>query len=237
MAGTSPAMTSPAPIGSAVDTTPAPRPEPRVFEGAFVRLEPLTPAHAPDLYAATHGEDRESIWRYLFTGPYPDFASFEAWVAAQSQSNDPLPWAVIDRSGKAVGALTLMRIDPPNRVIEIGGITFGTPMQRTTGSTEAIYLLARYIFELGYRRFEWKCNDLNAPSKNAALRLGFAYEGLFRQHMIVKGRNRDTAWFSMLDTEWPTRRKAFETWLSPANFDSEGRQRTSLGDLMGAGGH
>ncbi|MEI2736574.1 MAG: GNAT family protein [Rhodoblastus sp.] len=129
-----------------------------------------------------------------------------------------------------------MRIDPPNRVVEVGGITYGTPLQRTTGSTEAIYLLARYIFELGYRRFEWKCNDLNAPSKHAALRLGFAYEGLFRQHMIVKGRNRDTAWFAMLDGDWPTRRAAFETWLAPGNFDAHGQQRTSLGELMGAGG-
>ena len=238
MAGTSPAMTIPsAPIGPPTDATPAPRPEHRVFDGAFIRLEPLTTAHARDLYAATHGEDRENIWRYLFTGPYPDFASFETWVAAQAQSPDPLPWAVIDNSGKAVGALTLMRIDPANRVIEIGGITFGTPLQRTTGSTEAIYLLARYIFdELGYRRFEWKCNDLNAPSRHAAMRLGFTFEGVFRQHMIVKGRNRDTAWYSMLSSEWPSRRAAFETWLAPGNFDADGRQRASLGELMGAGG-
>jgi len=208
-----------------------------VFEGAYVRLEPLATVHARDFYAATHGADRESIWRYLFSGPYPDFASFEAWVADKEHATDPLPWAVIDRSGKAVGALTLMRIDSPNRVIEIGGITFGTPLQRTTGSTEAIYLLARYIFdELGYRRFEWKCNDLNAPSKRAAMRLGFTYEGVFRQHMIVKGRSRDTAWFAMLDSEWPARRAAFETWLAPGNFDADGKQRASLGDLMGSGG-
>ena len=130
-----------------------------------------------------------------------------------------------------------MRIDPANRVIEIGGITFGTPLQRTTGSTEAIFLLARYIFdELGYRRFEWKCNDLNAPSRHAAMRLGFTFEGVFRQHMIVKGRNRDTAWYSMLSSEWPARRAAFETWLAPGNFDTDGRQRASLGELMGAGG-
>lgn len=228
--------TMPAPIGPPVDATPAPHPERRVFEGAYIRLEPLAAKHAHDLYAATHGEDRESIWRYLFSGPYPDFTSFEAWVADKEKTTDPLPWAVIDKSGKAVGVLTLMRIDPPNRTIEVGGITFGTAMQRTTGSTEAIYLLARYIFDLGYRRFEWKCNDLNAPSKNAALRLGFTYEGLFRQHMIVKGRNRDTAWFAMLDSDWPARRKAFETWLAPENFDADGKQRASLGALMGAGG-
>ena len=237
MAGTSPAMTSSAPIGPPVDATPAPRPERRAFDGAHIRLEPLTTAHARDLYSATHGDNARDIWRYLFTGPYADIASFEAWCATAAQSADPVHWAVIDKSGKAVGALTLMRIDPPNRVIEIGGITFGTPLQRTTGSTEAIYLLARYIFdELGYRRFEWKCNDLNAPSRHAAMRLGFSYEGLFRQHMIVKGRNRDTAWFAMLDSEWPARRAAFETWLAPGNFDANGRQRISLGELMGAGG-
>ena len=237
MAGTSPAMTSSAPIGPPVDATPAPRPERRAFDGAHIRLEPLTAAHARDLYSATHGDNARDIWRYLFTGPYADIASFEAWCATAAQSADPVHWAVIDKSGKAVGALTLMRIDPPNRVIEIGGITFGTPLQRTTGSTEAIYLLARYIFdELGYRRFEWKCNDLNAPSRHAAMRLGFSYEGLFRQHMIVKGRNRDTAWFAMLDSDWPARRAAFETWLAPGNFDANGRQRISLGELMGAGG-
>jgi len=230
-------MSPSAPIGPSVDATPAPRPERRVFDGAYVRLEPLALEHARDLYEATHGNDREDIWRYLFTGPYPDFASFQNWVANAAQLADPLAWAVINKTGRTVGALTLMRIDPPNRVIEVGGITFGTPLQRTTGSTETIYLLARYIFDdLGYRRFEWKCNDLNAPSKNAALRLGFSYEGLFRQHMIVKGRNRDTAWFAMLDSDWPARRKAFETWLAPRNFDADGKQRASLGALMGAGG-
>ncbi|MCB1542694.1 MAG: GNAT family N-acetyltransferase [Rhodoblastus sp.] len=230
-------MSQDAPIGPPVDATPAPRPQRRTFEGRFVRLEPLTIAHARDFHEATHGPDKEAIWRYLFVGPFADYASFETYCAAGAQSADPLHWAVIDTSGKAVGALTLMRIDPPNRVIEIGGITFGTPLQRTTGSTEAIYLLARYIFDdLGYRRFEWKCNDLNAPSRHAAMRLGFSYEGLFRQHMIVKGRNRDTAWFAMLDGEWPTRRAAFETWLAPGNFDANGRQKVSLGELMGAGG-
>ena len=226
------------PIGDAIDPSPARKPERRTFEGRSVRLEPLEPAHARNLYAVTHGADAEDIWRYLFTGPYADFKDFEAYVAAGAKSADPLPWAVIDKaSGKAVGALSLMRIDAANRVIEVGGITWGTPLQRTTGSTEAIYLLAKYVFdELGYRRFEWKCNDLNAPSRRAALRYGFAFEGVFRQHMIVKERNRDTAWYSMLDAEWPARKAAFEAWLDPANFDASGRQIASLSTLNGGGG-
>ena len=229
-------MTTP-PIGPPVDPKPAPKPERRVLDGRSVRLEPLTSAHARDLYAATHGPDADAIWRYLFSGPYADLASFEAWCAAGAASADPIPWAIVDlRSGKCVGATSLMRIDAANRVIEIGGITYGTALQRTTGSTEAVYLLAKYIFdELGYRRFEWKCNDLNAPSRRAALRLGFTFEGVFRQHMIVKGRNRDTAWYSMLDTEWPARKAAFEAWLDPANFDSSGRQIASLATVGGAG--
>ena len=206
-----------------------PRPERRVFDGAYVRLEPLALEHARDLYEATHGNDREDIWRYLFTGPYPDFASFQNWVANAAQLADPLAWAVINKTGRTVGALTLMRIDPPNRVIEVGGITFGTPLQRTTGSTETIYLLARYIFDdLGYRRFEWKCNDDNLPSKKAAARFGFTAEGVFRQHLVVKGLNRDTAWFSIIDKEWPALRRAYEGWLSPGNFDAEGRQKRRL---------
>lgn len=224
------------PLGPPVDTTSARRPERRVFEGAYARLEPLTVAHARDLYAATHGADAEAIWRYLFVGPFPDYAAFEAYCAAGAQSADPIPWAVIDGSGRAVGALSLMRIEQAHRVIEVGSITYGTPLQRTPASTEAIYLLARYVFdELGYRRFEWKCNDLNAPSKRAALRFGFSFEGVFRQHMIVKGANRDTAWYSMLDSEWSTRRAAFEAWLAPENFDAQRRQIASLADLGGRG--
>ena len=154
-------MSSNNPIGAPVDASPAKKPERRTLEGAHVRLEPLAAAHAPDLHAATHGPDADRIWRYLFTGPYPDFASFEAWCAASAKSEDPVPYAVVDRrNGKAVGSASLMRIDAANRVIEVGGITYGTPLQRTIGSTEAIYLLARHVFDdLGYRRFEWKCND------------------------------------------------------------------------------
>ena len=147
-------------------------------------------------------------------------------------------FAVVDKaSGKVAGRQTLMRIQAAQGVVETGHIFWSSIIARKPASTEAFFLFARYVFEdLGYRRFEWKCNDLNAPSRHAAMRLGFSYEGLFRQHMIVKGRNRDTAWFAMLDSEWPARRAAFETWLAPGNFDANGRQRISLGELMGAGG-
>ncbi len=230
-------MTTEGHIGPPVDPAPARRPERRAFDGAFVRLEPLGAQHARDLYEATHGPDRDSLWRYMFVGPFADFASFETWRVKAAQADDPLAWAVIDKkTGRAVGVLTLMRIEPAHRVIEVGGIVWGTPLQRTPGATEAIYLLARAIFDdLGYRRFEWKCDSLNAPSQRAAQRFGFSYEGRFRQHMIVKGRSRDTAWYSMLDTEWPARRAAFETWLLPANFDSDGRQIAALSVLNGAG--
>jgi RimJ/RimL family protein N-acetyltransferase len=148
-------------------------------------------------------------------------------------SEDPLFYAIVDRaSGRAVGRAALMRIEPLHRVIEVGSILFTPPLQRTRGATEAMYLMARYVFdELGYRRYEWKCNALNEPSRAAALRLGFTYEGLFRQHMIIKGRNRDTAWYSMIDTEWQARRARFETWLAPENFDASGRQRTALSTI------
>jgi RimJ/RimL family protein N-acetyltransferase len=146
---------------------------------------------------------------------------------------DPYAYAVIDAEGRAVGIATLMEIRPTMRVIEVGHIVYTPALQRTPLATEAQYLLARYIFEeLGYRRYEWKCNALNAPSRRAAERFGFTFEGVFRQHLIVKGRNRDTAWFSMLDSEWPTRKAAFERWLAPGNFDAAGRQNMSLADLM-----
>ena len=151
----------------------------------------------------------------------------------RARSEDPLFFAMLEKSsGDAVGYAAFMRIEPAHRVIEVGSILFTPRLQRTVGATEAMYLMARYVFEdLGYRRYEWKCNALNAPSRRAALRLGFTFEGIFRQHMIVKGRNRDTAWFSMLDSEWPKRKAAFERWLDPANFDANGRQRVSLSAL------
>ena len=202
--------------------------------GRAVTLVPLNAdAHADALFEGANGGERDRVWTYLFDGPYPDRAAFRANIASKAMSEDPLFFAVIDNaSGKAVGYQTFLRIEPKHRVIEVGAIMYTPALQRTIGATEAQYLFARHVFDdLGYRRYEWKCNSLNAPSRRAALRLGFSFEGVFRQHMIVKDRNRDTAWFSMLDSEWPARRAAFEQWLAPENFDSSGRQRVSLSML------
>jgi RimJ/RimL family protein N-acetyltransferase len=176
------------------------------------------------------------LWRYIPTGPFDDRVAFEVSIASKEASEDPFWFAALDRaSGRALGMLSLMRIDAPNGVIEVGGVLFGPPMQRSRASTETQYLLARYVFEaLRYGRYEWKCGNRNEPSKRAALRLGFTFEGVFRQHMIVKGENRDTAWFSMLDSEWHERKSAFEAWLSDENFDEAGRQRRALSQLNGA---
>ncbi|MDQ1472681.1 MAG: hypothetical protein QOJ99_4161 [Bryobacterales bacterium] len=194
-------------------------------------LAPLVvTAHGEALWNAVGGLDNASLWDYMPDGPFPTRASLDGVLRAKSVSEDPLFFAILDAStGLAAGHTSLMRIDPKNRVIEAGGIMYSPALQRTRGATEAMYLMARYAFEaLGYRRYEWKCNALNEPSRSAALRLGFQYEGTFRQHMIIKGRNRDTAWFSMLDSEWPARRVAFERWLAPENFNSDGRQKTPL---------
>ncbi|HLJ70210.1 MAG TPA: GNAT family protein [Roseiarcus sp.] len=225
------------PIGPLVDARPAKRPERVTMEGRFITLTPLdAAAHGDALFEAANGGEKDQVWDYLFDGPYADRAAFRANLEAKAKSEDPLIFAIIDRkSGKPVGYQTLMRIEPAHRVIEIGNVLYTPAMQRTPGATEAQYLFARYVFdELGYRRYEWKCNALNAPSRRAAQRLGFTFEGVFRQHMIVKGRNRDTAWFSMLDHEWPARRAAFERWLAPDNFDKAGRQIVSLSSLNGA---
>ncbi|MEJ1161819.1 GNAT family N-acetyltransferase [Prosthecomicrobium sp. N25] len=215
---------------------PARPPERVVREGRFARIEPLDAArHGPDIWAA--GVDRPEIWTYLGYGPFADEAAFLVWLATRDTLSDPLYFAVVDRStGRALGCATLMEIRPAQGVIEVGHIFFSPSLQRTPIATEAIFLLMAYVFdELGYRRFEWKCDNGNEPSKRAARRFGFTPEGVFRQHMIVKGRNRDTAWFSILDREWPALKPAFESWLSPENFDPEGRQRRSLGSLTGAG--
>lgn len=222
------------PRGPLVDHGPAPRPEARPYPGRFVRLEPLDAArHGPSLWRRVEGADH--VWDYLFDGPHASEAELTASLAVKAASADPLFWAIVDpSSGDALGHATLMRIDTAHRVIETGNILFAPALQRTPGATEAMYLLAKVVFdELGYRRYEWKCNALNAPSRTAAERLGFTFEGVFRQHMIVKGRNRDTAWYSMLDSEWPAIRAGFEAWLAPDNFDAEGRQRRSLTALRG----
>jgi RimJ/RimL family protein N-acetyltransferase len=218
-------------VGPLVDARSAKRPERVTLRGRAVSLVPLdAETHADALFHGANGGDKDRLWTYLADGPYADAAVFKAAIAAKAQSADPLFFAVLDNaSGLAVGYQTLMRIDATHRAIEVGNVLYTPALQRTIGATEAQYLLARYVFdELGYRRYEWKCDDLNAPSKRAAARLGFVFEGVFRQHMIVKGRSRDTAWFSMLDAEWPARRAAFEGWLAPDNFDDAGRQKVSL---------
>jgi len=217
------------PIGPEVDARVAPRPIPVVLEGSSVRLEPLEAQwHTSPLWQAIQGHD--DLWLYLGEGPFSDEAAFRKQMEKEELSKDPLYFAIMDQATDlCVGRCSLMRIEPTDRVIEVGNILYSPKLQRTRGATEAMYLLARHIFDdLGYRRYEWKCNFCNEPSKRAAVRLGFTYEGLFRQHKIMKGRNRDTAWFSMLDSEWPARKAEFERWLHPTNFDRSGTQRTPL---------
>jgi RimJ/RimL family protein N-acetyltransferase len=217
--------------GDELEWTEAVRPERAPLGGARVRLEPLDPSrHLDDLAEAGGDED---IWDYMPYGPFPDRAAFAAHLEAQAASDDPLYLVVVDReTDRALGIVSYLRITPEHGVIEIGHIWFGKALQRTPKATEAIYLLARNAFDdLGYRRFEWKCNARNAASCRAAERFGFTFEGIFRQHQIVKGRNRDTAWYAILDGEWPAIRAAFDAWLAPENFDDEGRQRRSLREL------
>lgn len=222
------------PIGPLVDTAPAQRPTRKLLAGRFVELVPFDlDAHGPALYAASHGPESEAIFAYLPNGPYADYAAFAAYYGPAAERDDPLLFAIIDKAtGVAVGHATYLRIDPPNRTIEVGHILYTPALMRTPGGTEAMYLMARHVFEtLGYRRYEWKCNALNAPSRRAAERYGFRFEGLFRHHMIIKGRNRDTAWFSILSEEWPQIAVAMEAWLAPENFDAAGRQWVSLSVL------
>ena len=211
--------------------TPRPRPEAAILEGRWCRLERLDPErHGDNLHASAIARGAEDRFRYLPDAPPAERSEFDAWLARAAASSDPLFYAVIDlATGRAEGRQTLMRIDPANGVIEIGNILWGPAIARTRAATEALYLFARYVFDgLGYRRFEWKCNAANLPSRHAAERFGFLFEGIFRRHMVVKGQNRDTAWYAMTDEEWPGIRAAMERWLDPSNFDPEGRQRMSL---------
>ena len=208
--------------------TARPRPARAALEGRYVRLEPLGPAHADTLFAASSAPGADDRFRWLFEGPQSR-AEFDTWLEGAATSPDPMFFAVIDRSsGRTEGRQALMRIDTANGVAEIGNILWGPALQRTRMATEALFLFADHVFGLGYRRFEWKCNDLNAPSKRAALRFGFRPEGVFRQHMVVKNANRDTAWFAMTDADWQHLRPIYEEWLAPGNFDGEGRQRKAL---------
>jgi RimJ/RimL family protein N-acetyltransferase len=219
------------PVGLPVDTRPAERPGPVTLLGRYGRVEKLAMRHAADLWQAFAGHDH--IWTYLSSyGPFADAGAFADWLASRVALDDPYSYAIVDSSGRAVGIATLMEIRPAMRVIEVGHIVYSPALMRTPLGTEVQYLLARYAFEtLGYRRYEWKCNALNADSRRAALRYGFVYEGTSRQRLIAKGRNRDDAWFSMLDSEWPARKASFERWLAPENFDAAGRQRVSLSEI------
>jgi RimJ/RimL family protein N-acetyltransferase len=215
---------------------PAQRPSRVTLPGKTVTIKPLTPSHAPDLYHIVEGEANEHLFTYLFDQPYPSLDSFQEAVTAKSRSEDPMFFAIEDNAtSTAVGWASLMRIDATHRVLEVGNILFSPRLQRTKAATEAMYLLARYVFEdLKYRRYEWKCDNLNGPSKRAAVRFGFAFEGVFRKHMVYKGRNRDTCWFAMVDEDWNGGvKRGFDGWLDEGNFDAQGGQLRRLEDIRG----
>ncbi|AJC19334.1 GNAT family N-acetyltransferase [Pandoraea pulmonicola] len=226
------------PIGPAVSGwTPRMQPPRKPIEGRYCRLEPMdVERHARELYEAYATAPDGRDWTYMSGGPFPDFDSYYAYATRMAASPDPLHHVVVDsETGKAVGTLALMRIDVANGVVEVGHVAYSPLLKRTRAGTEAQYLLMRRAFdELGYRRYEWKCDALNAPSRRAALRYGFTFEGIFRQAIVYRGRSRDTAWFSMTDGEWPAIRRGFEQWLSPENFDEQGRQRAELAALISA---
>jgi RimJ/RimL family protein N-acetyltransferase len=218
------------PVGPEVRFTPPPPPEPAPLSGRHVLLRPLTAADTDELYEATGGDP--SLWTYMNDGPFTGVAQLHDALVVAETSRDPLYFAVVV-DGRVRGRTSYMRITPEHGVIEIGNIIFGVALQRTTAATEAIYLMAHHAFdELGYRRLEWKCNALNAPSRRAADRYGFAFDGIFREHMIVKGRNRDTAWYAIVDADWPRIRAGFEAWLDPSNFTPDGSQRAGLAALI-----
>lgn len=226
-------MTNQSPLDAIVpDWTARPFPERVVHAGSRVQLEPLNPSkHEDGLWKAAQAANQvEGFWNYLSYGPYTDRDVFHHDMVTNAASPDPLFFSVVDvRTGKASGVASIMRIDAANGVAEVGHIWFGPSLQRTAAATEAIFLVGEYLFtELGYRRFEWKCHALNAPSRRAAARFGFTYEGTFRQHSVSRGRNRDTAWFAMIDSEWPAIRAGFVAWLDRSNFDEDGRQVRSL---------
>lgn len=221
------------PVGAPVDDTPALLPGPVTLQGRYGRIEKLNAGHAATMWPLV--KDHDPIWTYMSRyGPFSDEAAFAAWVASRPALQDPYSYAIIDAQNRAVGIAAMMEIRPAMRVIEVGHVVYSPALQRTPLGTEAQYLLARYAFEtLGYRRYEWKCHWLNAASRRAALRYGFQYEGILRAQMIAKSRNRDTAMFSMLDSEWPERKRNFERWLAPENFTADGKQILSLGALNG----
>jgi RimJ/RimL family protein N-acetyltransferase len=222
------------PIGFPVPDWKAPPPPGRAaMEGRFCRLEPLeSQTHAASLYAADRLDGAGKSWTYLNYGPFDSLEAYLAWFERTCRGNDPLFFAIVDRKeSKAVGVAAYLRIDPANGSIEVGHLHYSPLLQRMPAATEAMYLLMRHAFELGYRRYEWKCNALNAASRAAAQRLGLSFEGIFRQAGVSKGRNRDTAWYAAIDAEWPALNAAFLEWLDPANFVDNGQQRVRLSKL------
>ena len=223
-------MTDPQPVGAPVTLTlPRPAPPRSPMTGRTGSVVPTTPDHAPALHAAFAADTQGRDWTYLPYGPFADTDSFADWLTHSCLGDDPLFHTVLDPDGTPLGLASFLRIDPKVGVIEVGHIHFAPALQRTPLATEAMALMMARVFDdLGYRRYEWKCDALNAPSRAAAARLGFTYEGTFRQATVVKGRNRDTAWFSILDSEWPAQKARFNRWLDPANFDDTGQQRSPL---------
>ena len=225
------------PLGEIVSNwSPPPPPERRAMHGHYCIVEPLSPEkHSGDLFQANRLDQENRIWTYLPYGPFDTLESYQQWIATACLMDDPMFFAIIDQTtGKATGVASYLRINPDSGSIEVGHINYAPPMQRTPLATEAMYLMMRNIFELGYRRYEWKCNALNQRSRTAATRLGFSYEGIFRQMLVVKGRNRDSAWYSIIDKEWPMLEQAFQSWLAADNFDAKGTQRQSLSGLTAA---
>lgn len=224
------------PVGDFVQDWQQPkRPSPAEIRGQYCSLVRLdADAHSRSLYSALHADESGANWTYLPYGPFQGVEQFHEWMCEQAVSSDPLFFAVVDGSGRALGIVSFLRIAPAMGSIEIGHIHFSRELQGTAAATEALYLLLNTVFGLGYRRCEWKCDALNAASRRAAQRLGFTFEGIFRQAAVVKGRNRDTAWFSMLDQEWPELSKAFQAWLAAENFSTDGRQKHPLSKWMAA---
>ena len=211
------------------------RPTRQPLQGQIVRVEGLDPAkHASDLHAANVAGDDGRGWTYMAYGPFGTLQDYLKWAEPAAESIDPLYYAIVNKAtAQAIGIASFLRIDPNNGVIEVGNIKYSPLLQRTAAATEAMYLMMRYVFDdLGYRRYEWKCDSHNGPSRSAAARLGYSYEGTFRQAVVYKGRNRDTAWFAMTDKDWPALKQAYEAWLSPTNFDIGGKQRKRLQDLI-----
>lgn len=222
------------PIGHPVpDWTPPPHPPRETLVGRFCRVEPLDPdRHAADLHAANAADTDGRSWTYMPYGPFESLASYRAWMETSCRGDDPLFFAVVPlETGKAAGVASYLRITPASGSIEVGHIHYSPSLSRTPAATEAMFLLMQQAFALGYRRYEWKCDALNAASRAAACRLGLVYEGTFRQATVYKGRNRDTAWYAAVDRQWPALGAAFSRWLSPENFDAEGRQRIRLSEL------